>query len=104
MSINKNWFRIFDAIECEAKYKDYILLIRDWPAAYYVAHVGENGLPVIDKEIENVPYFSDAKELTLNELEYFLLAEFKTMLQFNNGGRKRAQKLFMKVWEFRYIQ
>lgn len=104
MSINKNWFRIFDAIECEAKYKDYMLLIRDWPAAYYVAHVGENGLPVVEKQIKNVPYFSEAKELTLNELEFYLLAEFKTMLHFNNGGRKRAQNLFMKVWEFRYIK
>jgi len=61
-------------------------------------------LPVIDKKIENVPYFMDVEEFTLTEMEYFLLAEFKTMLQFNNGGRKRAQNLFMKVWEFRYIK
>lgn len=81
-----------------------MLLIRDWPAAYYVAHVGENGLPVVEKQIKNVPYFSEAKELTLNELEFYLLAEFKTMLQFNNGDRKRAQNLFMKVWEFRFTR
>jgi hypothetical protein len=104
MSINKNWFRIFNAEECEKRFKDHMLLIRDWPAAYYIAHTGGNGLPVIDKKIENVPYFMDVEEFTLTEMEYFLLAEFKTMLQFNNGGRKRAQNLFMKVWEFRYIK
>ena len=38
MSINKNWCRIFKPWECEDKYKDHMLLIRDWPAAYYVAH------------------------------------------------------------------
>lgn len=104
MSINKNWFRIFNAEECEAKYKDYMLLIRDWPATYYIAHTGENGLPVIDKIIENVPYFKDVEEFTLTEMEYYFLAELNTMLYFSMERLKYAKKQFIKFWEFRYIK
>lgn len=104
MSINKNWFRIGDAEECEKKYEDYMILIRDIPAAYYIARTGENGLPVIEKEIENVPYLNDAKELTLTEKEYYLLASVHFMLHFTSSELNRAKKRFIKEWEFRFIK
>ena len=104
MSINKNWFRIFNAEECEKKFKDHMLLIRDWPAAYYIAHTGQNGLPVIDKRIENIPYFMDVEEFTLTEMEFYFLAELNTMLYFSMERLKSAKKQFIKFWEFRYIK
>ncbi|WP_294411141.1 hypothetical protein [uncultured Ruminococcus sp.] len=104
MSINKNWFRIGDAEECEKKYKDYMILIREIPAAYYIACTGENGLPVIEKEIENAPYLNDTKELTLTEKEYFLLASLYSMLHFKSSELNNAKKRFIKEWEFRYIK
>lgn len=104
MSINKNWCRIFKPWECEDKYKDHMLLIRDWPAAYYVAHTEENGLPVIEKEIEHVPYFLDVEEFTLSELEYYLLAEFKGVLNFSAESRRKIKRRFAKEWEFKFIR
>ena len=104
MALNKNWFRVFNAEECEAKYENNMLLIRNIPAAYYVAHMGENGLPVVDQIIEHVPYFKDVEEFTLTELEFYLLAEFKSMLYFSSGSLKRDRKRFAKYWEFRYIK
>ncbi|SEK78859.1 hypothetical protein SAMN02910353_01264 [Ruminococcus sp. YRD2003] len=103
MALNKNWFRVFNAEECEVKYENNMLLIRDIPASYYVAHIGENGLPVVDQIIEHVPYFKDVEEFTLTELEFYLLAEFKSMLYFSSGSLKRDRKRFAKYWEFRYI-
>ncbi|MCR4888236.1 MAG: hypothetical protein K5979_03500 [Ruminococcus sp.] len=103
LALNKNWFRVFNAEECEAKYENNMLLIRDIPAAYYVAHMGENGLPVVDQIIKHVPYFKDVEEFTLTELEFYLLAEFKRMLYFSPGSLKRDRKRFAKYWEFRYI-
>ena len=97
MSINKNWFRIFNAEECEKRFKDYMLLIRDWPAAYYIAHTGGNGLPVIDKKIENVPYFMDVEEFTLTEMEFYFLAELNTMLYFSMERLKTAKKQSIKL-------
>lgn len=104
MSINKNWFRIFNAEECEKRFRDHMLLIRDWPAAYYIAHTGENVLPVIDKKIENVPYFMDVEKFTLTEMEFYFLAELNTMLYFSMERLKTAKKQFIKFWEFRYIR
>jgi len=104
MALNKNWFRVFNAEECEAKYENNMLLIRDIPAAYYIAHMGENGLPVIDQIIEHVPYFKDVEEFTLTELEFYLLAEFKSMLYFSSDSLKGDRKRFAKYWEFRYIK
>ena len=104
MSINKNWFRIFNAEECEKRFRDHMLLIRDWPAAYYIAHTGGNGLPVIDKKIENVPYFMDVEEITLTEIEFYFLAELNTMLYFSMERLKAAKKQLIKFWEFRYIR
>ena len=104
MALNKNWFRVFKAEECESKYENNMLMIRDWPAAYYVAHMGGNGLPVVDQIIEHVPYFKDVEEFTLTELEFYLLAEFKNMLYFSSGNLRRDRKRFAKYWEFRYIK
>ena len=86
------------------RFRDRMLLIRDWPAAYYIVHTGENGLPVIDKKIENVPYFSDVEEFTLTEMEFYFLAELNTMLYFSMDCLKAAKKQFIKFWEFRYIR
>jgi hypothetical protein len=104
MSINKNWFRIFNAEECKKRFRDHMLLIRDWPAAYYIAHTGENWLPVIDKKIENVPYIMDVEEFTLTEMEFYFLAELNTMLYFSMDCLKAEKKQFIKFWEFRYIR
>ena len=54
------------------KYKDYMILIRDIPAEYYVARTGKNGLPIIENVIDNVPYLDDGEELSLTEKEFVL--------------------------------
>lgn len=105
MSINKNWFRIFNAEECEKKFKDYMLLFTKCPNTYYIAHTGENGLPVIDKEIENVwRIIMNVEEITLTELEFYLLAQLEHMLYFSMRQFNREKKQFIKFWEFRYIK
>ena len=82
MALNKNWFRVFKAEECESKYENNMLLIRDWPAAYYVAHMGGNGLPVVDQIIDHVLYFKDVEEFTLTELEFFCSLNSKVCFAF----------------------
>ena len=59
---------------------------------------------VIDKKIENVPYFIDVEEFTLTEMEFYFLAELNAMLYFSMERLKAAKKQFIKFWEFRYIK
>ena len=101
MSINKHWFRMTDIARSDYAMLNYILL-KDQCGGYYMAHYGENGLPVIDHIIMGIDPLS-VEEVTLTTVEYCLIAESAMIYMWTNRQRRHQRNMFKKYWEFKYI-
>ena len=103
MSVSKQWFKVTSSEKAISNFQEHILLERECPHEFYIAHYGEDGLPVIDHKID-FDGFIEVDEFTLTALEYNLLAEVNGITIANGKHRRRRRYYMKKEFRLRFIK
>ena len=70
MTFNDQWYKLVNESQGCQEQTHFLI----WSNGYYIAHYGENGIPVFDKKFEGMDY-RFVKELTMNVTEFRLFCE-----------------------------
>ena len=101
MFINRKWTKIMKDPANKRAILDGFLLFSYDGNICYSAHIGENGLPVIDKKLKYRRFLID--ELTLNMCEFYHLLKDETLLTAFFYSRKKHIRQIVKEFSFKYL-
>ncbi|WP_024859420.1 hypothetical protein [Ruminococcus flavefaciens] len=105
MSVNRNWLRIVDNLECPTDINRFFMLTRliSFDAVdYYLCHDGEDGMPVIDKCLIKCGDGGGISSCILTVIDYLMLVEYDSRFGFTTP--KSRLKELRHDYDFRYIK
>lgn len=101
MYINKHWTKIMKDPANKKEILSGFLMFSSKGKICFMAHMGENGLPVIDGKLNYRRCF--IKELTLTMSEFYNLLSYEAWLMFFYNSRKQCVRKTAKDFSFKYI-